>query len=388
MIFKGPVPFIEVRNWFKPEFKVVQNKLLWRLKQLQILQGRGQEVWINPAFQKSLLNEGFGDSKAVLEVDDLDSFARSRWEGVLHELVKDSSTEPNIHAIKKAKREQSSLEQLLSHAGLLNNGKVSNSGFQFLLKDISSQIWILLLHFLNSKNNDPALLEFLSTQILYGSAEEPTKSLINTEYLYQLDEFGLLQLVDGQFRATRLLTSLAGAKNALDFTEVLHAKGSGFLIIESNYRIYAYTSSPLQIATIGMFVNLQDRFPNMVYGQLTGESVQAALSHGITADQIIEFLQLNAHSSMLKRSEDGNVAPFNGIPFTVIDQIRLWEMDRKRLAIKTGYLYQQFLAEQEYTAALEEAKSISAILYAKPSARVLIISEEGHEHMKQFCRKK
>ena len=389
MLFKGPVPFIEVRNWFKPEFKAVQNKLLWRLKQLQILQGRGQEVWINPAFQKSLLKDSPVEMESSSEVDDLDSFARARWEGVLYELVKDSSSEAATNsAPKRAKREQSSLEQLLSQAGLLNSGKVTNSGFQFLLKDISSQIWILLLHYLNSKNNAPTLLEFLATQILNGCTKESKKASISADYLRQMDEFGLLQFADGKFRVSRLLTSLAGAKNALDFTDVLHASGSGFLVIESNYRVYAYTSSPLQIATLGLFVSLQDRFPNMVYGQLTGESVQAALSHGITAEQIIEFLQLNVHSSMLKRSAEGKTLPFNGIPFTVIDQIRLWELDRKRLALKTGYLYQQFLTEQEYTAALEEAKTISAVLYAKPAARVLIISEEGHEHMKQFCRKK
>ncbi len=387
LLFKGPIPFIEVRNWFKPEFKAVQNKLLWRLKQLQILQGRGQEVWINPAFQKALIQDLFDEAQPSKECDELDFFARSRWKSVLYELVKESTAETSN--IKRAKREQTTLEHLLAQAGLLSNGKVTNSGFQFLLKDVSSQTWTLLLHYMQVKNNDPALLEFVATQILKGDTIKSKATPISVEYLRQFDEFGLLQLIDEKFRVTRLLSSLAGVRNALDFTDVLHgSNGSGFLVIESNYRVYAYTSSPLQIAILGLFLNLQDRFPNMVYGQLTGESVQGALSHGITADQIIEYLQLNVHSSMSKKSEDGKTVPFNGIPFTVIDQIRLWELDRKRLALKSGYLYQQFLTEQEYAAALDEAKTISAVLYAKPTARVLIISEEGHDHMKQFCRKK
>lgn len=391
--FNGPVPFIEVRNWFKSEFKAVQNKLLWRLKQLQILQGRGQEVWINPSFQKSLVVESFPSVKPPtipFAANELDSFARSRWEGVLYELVKDSGSEQANAVTKRTRREQTSLEQLLTQAGLLSNGKVTNSGFQFLLKDVSSQVWVLLLHYLDTKNNDPSLLEFLATQILHGEVGSVIYASLGSDYLRQLDEFGLLkQMADGRFTVTQLFTSLAGVKSALDFTEALQSSSntSGYLVIESNYRVYAYTSSPLQIATLALFVNLQDRFPNMVYGQLTGESVQSALSHGITADQIIQYLNLNAHPCMT-RTSGGKTLPFNGIPFTVVDQIRLWELDRKRLAIKPGYLYQQFMTEPEYTAALEEAKAIGAVLYAKPASRVLIISEEGHEHMRNFCRKK
>lgn len=388
IVFKGPVPFSEVRNWFRPEFKAVQNKVLWRLKQLQILQGRGQEVWINPSFQSALFSATApsNSTSLTLNLSDLDNFAKNRWESVLYELVKDSNDSAGT-ATKRVRRDKSSMESMLVDAGLISDvGKVTNSGFQFLLKDISSQVWILLLHYLKSCQNDSNLLQFLADQILWGRAGvglQVNQSGLPAEHLKKLDDFGLIMLSSEHFSVTRLLASLSASKNALDFTDILHNSNNGFLIIESNYRVYAYTSSPLQIATLGLFVKLQDRFPNMVYGQLTGESVQAALSHGLSAEQIIQYLQLNAHPSMIRNNQ-----PFNGIPFTVIDQIRLWELDRKRLGMKPGHLYQQFLSEQEYSAALEEAKTIGAVLYAKPSARVLIISEEGHEHMKQFCRKK
>ena len=185
------------------------------------------------------------------------------------------------------------------------------------------------------------------------------------------------------FSATRLFTSLAGGKNALDFSQT-GAESRGFLVVETNYRIYAYTSSPLQIATLGLFIRLQDRFPNLVFGQLDMETVQGAMSHGITADQIVDYLQINVHPCML---EGQSGVPFNGIPFTIIDQIKLWEMGRNRLANnREGYLYQQFLSEKEYDAALGEAKEINALLYAKPASRLLIISPDGHEHMKQFIK--
>jgi transcription initiation factor TFIIH subunit 4 len=77
----------------------------------------------------------------------------------------------------------------------------------------------------------------------------------------------------------------------------------GFIILETNYRVYAYTGipicvmslkifsyphldNPLQIAVLGLFVSLNYRFPNLVVGSITRESVKEALSSGISADQV------------------------------------------------------------------------------------------------------
>lgn len=60
----------------------------------------------------------------------------------------------------------------------------------------------------------------------------------------------------------------------------------GFIMIETNYRIYAYTCSPLQISILNLFVSLQTRFANMVTGLITRDSVREALVRGITADQV------------------------------------------------------------------------------------------------------
>lgn len=397
MIFNGPIPFQELRAWFLPAHKALQNKTLWRLKQLQILQGRGQEVWINEAFQKSLYT-GFSKRHACgasetarnkfVSIVDLDNYARSKWEAVLYELVKGENSQPGD--LKRTKSPGSSLEKLLKDSELISSsGRVTNSGFQFLLKDVSNQIWILLIHYLGMIEDSTVLeatLNFIGEQVLFGRPGEPistgSKSLIDFELFQQ---FGLLMQKGDSLCATRLFTSLSGVKNVLDFSQ--NEGGSrGFLVVETNYRVYAYTSSPLQIATLALFIRLQDRFPNLVYGQLDMETVQGAMSHGITADQITQYLQVNAHPCMIESEKYGESVPFNGIPFTIIDQIKLWELNRNRIARKEGYLYQQFLSEREYDAALNEAKNINALLYAKPLSRLLIVSFEGHEHMKQFLK--
>lgn len=56
--------------------------------------------------------------------------------------------------------------------------------------------------------------------------------------------------------------------------------------------------SPLQISILALFVQLKYRFPNLVVGILTRDSVRKALSNGITAAQITHYLRTHAHPQM------------------------------------------------------------------------------------------
>lgn len=107
-----------------------------------------------------------------------------------------------------------------------------------------------------------------------------------------------------RFNPTRLATTLTSSSPPLP-TSTGGSSGpqDGFIILETNYRVYAYTGipicvmpskifsyphldNPLQIAVLGLFVSLKYRFPNLVVGSITRESVKEALSSGISADQV------------------------------------------------------------------------------------------------------
>ena len=47
-----------------------------------------------------------------------------------------------------------------------------------------------------------------------------------------------------------------------------------------------FSDNPLQTAVLNLFVTLKYRFPNLVVGSVTRDSVKKALSNGITADQV------------------------------------------------------------------------------------------------------
>lgn len=75
-------------------------------------------------------------------------------------------------------------------------------------------------------------------------------------------------------------------KQSEDSNVDLPSSNNGYILLETNFRVYAYTNSPLQIAILSLFVDMQSRFANMVVGVITRDSVREALTRGISADQV------------------------------------------------------------------------------------------------------
>lgn len=119
-----------------------------------------------------------------------------------------------------------------------------------------------------------------------------------------------IQATPRRFSPTRLATTLTSSLPPLPTaTGSGESKGEGFIVLETNYRIYAYTGplilrisrtnlnrfywhlsdNPLQTAVLNLFINLKSRFPNLVVGSITRDSVKRALMNGITADQVSCF---------------------------------------------------------------------------------------------------
>ncbi len=108
----------------------------------------------------------------------------------------------------------------------------------------------------------------------------------------------------------------------------------GHIVLETNYRLCAYTASPLQIAILNLFTDLKLRFDNMVCGYLSQDSMKDAFDAGITADQILSYLTAHAHPEMIKYAAANKLT--NPLPVSVRDQIRLWYLDRKRVSFSKG----------------------------------------------------
>jgi transcription initiation factor TFIIH subunit 4 len=97
-------------------------------------------------------------------------------------------------------------------------------------------------------------------------------------------------------------------------------------------------------------------------------------------DKIISFLGTHAHPEMKK------FQPI--IPETIIDQIRLWEMEKNRIRLCPGYLYENFLRQDDYEEVLKYARGLNYVLWNYDLKRLLVISEEGHDHVKAFVKQR
>ncbi|KAL8427965.1 hypothetical protein Efla_004223 [Eimeria flavescens] len=108
------------------------------------------------------------------------------------------------------------------------------------------------------------------------------------------------------------------------------------ILVETNFKVYMYTSSPLHTSVLAHLCELTARLPNLVIGLLTRASVLGALKAGITAEQIIGFLEAHAHEVVLQ-----NKAKFSKplIPENVAIQLRMWQQERQRLVLLPAVVF-------------------------------------------------
>ncbi|EPR60186.1 general transcription factor IIH polypeptide 4 GTF2H4 [Toxoplasma gondii GT1] len=114
------------------------------------------------------------------------------------------------------------------------------------------------------------------------------------------------------------------------------------MLVQSNFKVYVYTASALQLSVLSHLCELQARMPNLIVGILTRASVLAAYKSGITADQIIRFLEAHAHPVVLERKLRTN-APL--LPENVTIQLRMWEAERMRLSLYPAVLLKKWDAQ-------------------------------------------
>lgn len=417
----SPMKISDVESWIKPESRKLQGEAIKKLKGLHLIKERyqSQTLILSQTFRKSYKNAltaggsdtagnySFGipcdtQDKNRVDIKFLDKHATEKWESILHFMVgTPSATFPNQGVLS-----------LLQHSGLMEGSSqydmvITNTGFQFLLQDVNAQIWTLLIQYLNMASNlqmDP--VDVLNFIFMLGSLElgrDYSLSALSDTQVKMLDDlrdYGLVyqrKSSSRRFYPTRLATTLTSdsgtkrsasaamdeaiSQNTQSSSHVLGGgSGSGFLILETNFRIYAYTDSPLQISVLNLFVHLKTRFPNMVAGNITRESVRRALRNGIHAEQIITYLTVHAHPQMKKN--DPILAP------TVVDQIRLWQLEMDRVKATDGYLFKDFKNAKEYEMVVTYAEQLGVLIWQSSSKKWFFVTEEGGTQVVDFVNRK
>ncbi|KAM4643573.1 LOW QUALITY PROTEIN: general transcription factor IIH subunit 4 [Amazona ochrocephala] len=396
LFLEQPLPQAAVGLWVKKEWSTEQAQsrevlLGLRLWHPHTLPGGLRGVVLHPSFRDNLRlacwgvsyggGQAWSDDASQLgpdrharDVPALDRYAEERV--ILHFMVGSPSA-----AVSQ------DLAQLLVQAGLMKSegGEapcITSAGFQFLLLD-TAQLWYFILQYLRGRGAGHDLVEILSFlfQLSFStlgkdySVEGMSESLLS---FLQLREFGLVfqrKRKSRRFYPTRLAIALASGPSGTP----PEPGARGFILVETNYRIYAYTDSELQIALIALFSELLYRFPNLVVAQVTRDSVQAAIANGITLTRIIHFLRTRAHPVMAKQTPV--------LPPTITDQIRLWELERDRLRFSEGVLYNQFLSQVDFEVLRDHARALGVLVFEHPARRLMVVTPGGHPDVKRFWKR-
>ncbi|KAA8494333.1 General transcription factor IIH subunit 4 [Porphyridium purpureum] len=326
------------------------------------------------------------DSPAL--VQRLEVFAKRRWERVLHFLVGSDSESASVSG------PSDELVNALLKTRLLENCeeglRITHVGFQFLLKDTYAQIWSLLAcmleHLFPAGSQHRVDAMGLLFQIALAVPGKPYKlsclDANQSRFLKCCDELGLVQVGEKEqaFCVTRMGVNLVNSKQE----DVASHSGGHLsvdmgelqLIVETNFRVYAYTSSSFQIALLSLFLDMRYRLPNLVVGHITKSSVRAAMSNGITAEQLVRFLNAHLHPMVEKAC----------IPPCVSDELYLWEAEQDRVRTDDAVMIDGFESTLSFDALTTHANEIDALLWSNPRRLMLVVKAEKAEGVKQYIR--
>uniref|UniRef100_A0A336K8B7 General transcription factor IIH subunit 4 n=1 Tax=Culicoides sonorensis TaxID=179676 RepID=A0A336K8B7_CULSO len=412
LFVEQPVPKAVVSSWASQVYAkehqhsctVLSDLCIWKTNQI----AGGLTAWdLSSVFKKNLkialLGGGRPWSMVAIEqegktrdIEFLDNYAMSRWRCVLHYMVGAGASKTNDASTEGISPDA---VRILLHANLMKRDEtdgtpvITRQGFQFLLLDTQAQVWHFMLQYLDTcEQRGLDLAECLSMlfQLSFStlgrdySSEGLSQGLLT--FLQHLREFGLVyqrKRKEGRFYPTRLALNITCKDSAPLMLEEKATQEKGYIVVETNYRIYAYTDSNLQVALLGLFTELLYRFPNLVVGVLTRDSVRQALRGGITADQIVSYLQQHAHSNMVQQA-DGRKNP---LPPTVVDQIKLWENERNRFTYTEGVVYNQFMSSHEFNALRDFAQSQQYLLWQNERTRTIVVTKHGHDDVKKFWKR-
>ncbi|KAI5778904.1 transcription factor Tfb2-domain-containing protein [Geopyxis carbonaria] len=404
-----PIPLTELESWVQRDSYKEREDAFGKLRRLHIMHETSGRVTLDNEFKKNfrLALTGGGEhnsfgvpmnspDKKVVDVEFLDEYATKQFDTILDYMVQDKAVYEPSPGVK----------HLLEGSGLMerrghNGSAITKNGFSFLLQEGNAQIWVLLIQYLEmSEQLGMEKTDVLHFLLMLGSLDlgqaYSVATLTKTQsiMLRDLRDYGIVymrKLTSDRFYPTRLATTLtsdvSGLRSANEGLSAAMATNDntggapgdkGFIIIETNYRVYAYTSSPLQIAVLNLFLHLKLRFQNLVSGVLTRKSIQSAISRGITADQIIDYLRVHAHPQMRKT--------ILVLPPTVVDQIRLWQIEGERMKTTPGMLFREFSSTWDYEDTARYAEGLGVLRWKNDKKRMIFVTR--HEQIADYLKRR
>ncbi|CAI5990958.1 unnamed protein product, partial [Closterium sp. NIES-64] len=279
LFLTDPVPAALVADWPKPEAHSKHKAALDRLQQLRLLLACSETgslaaaassapaaFRLNPTFQQQLqqaLTSGAPVSRPSVPATRLPSAAElaahatSHWEAVLMHLI----SPPSIAGGHGA----AVITRVLVRAGLLTHSGsslsvVSTSAFPFLLKDRNEQLWAIVSSYIESaqdRGHDSGDVIAFLLELGFHNVGTPysmtTLTSMQQEVVEEIAQLGFVLTQKGRHDQWFIPTHLAAALSS-SLSESATSDSEGFIVVETNFRVYAYTQSKLQAEILSLFM--------------------------------------------------------------------------------------------------------------------------------------
>uniref|UniRef100_A0A0E0KWW8 RNA polymerase II transcription factor B subunit 2 n=1 Tax=Oryza punctata TaxID=4537 RepID=A0A0E0KWW8_ORYPU len=373
----APVAAAAMEEWVLDEYAAKHRVAIDRLLQLRVfveVRDRRKEVSykMNQKFQgnmqKYLVDGGSLPREPIPSsvtarlptLAELESFALEQWEVRMTKAYCFLLQLINSSQVERGTSFSSSMMRTFQR-GLLSSRdgeapRLTENGFQFLLMETNAQLWYIMREYISSAEErgvDPTELISFLLELSFHTLGEA---------------YSLNTLTDVQRNAIRDLAELGLVKLQ-----------QGFVVVETNFRMYAYSTSRLHCEILRLFSRVEYQLPNLIVGSITKESLYGAFENGITAEQIISFLQQNAHPRVADK--------IPAVPENVTDQIRLWETDRNRVDMTLSHLYEDFPSKDMFEQCCDYARDHGCLLWEDAKKMRLIVRVEFHPEMREFLRR-
>jgi transcription initiation factor TFIIH subunit 4 len=160
------------------------------------------------------------------------------------------------------------------------------------------------------------------------------------------------------------------------------------LVVETNFRVYAFTSSLLHIGLLGLFARVDTRLPNLTTATLTRRSVVQANAYGIPAARIAAFLA--SHSAQPRGSAAAAAAARPALPKNVEEQLLLWELEKRRVSATRAVAIGPCASAGESERLRDIARALGGLLWegrvGKDAGRTVVVSSACVAELRELAR--
>eukprot|EP00055_Hartaetosiga_balthica_P005486 m.16186 g.16186 ORF g.16186 m.16186 type:complete len:455 (+) comp4578_c0_seq1:68-1432(+) len=383
----------DMRQWFNSGGEKKFEHALELLVSLYILESRDsvEEYKLTTSFKRHLHQALAGTGVAPEEKraiaspvsqNNVQSMSDRSWELVLNYMMGSNWEGIESDGTVEANLKESGLMSIRTDLDQEAVLYMTPLGFQFLLQDRQTQLWFYILSYVREVEllgeHSESVLHLIFSFALAkpGSYLKIESSKFMKKVTKHMARIGLCvrvkedKVVYPSHLAIALLNSNALAGDSKD---------KGCLIVETNFRVYAYTRSDLVISLLQLFSTLMYRLPTMSVAMITRDSVRAALSQGITSRQILHFLKVHCSDRMILQEH----SVYSPLPTTVSDQIILWEQETDRFKKKEGVLFRN-MDPKKYAQVVEFAIKEKVCIWKDPSRHAFITTIQGKRLIKQY----